>query len=146
MTIATTIPTPRVTPPSAKNGVPASRPRAVFRTIPTACRLPFALPDKRGVFVELYQAEWCLHSHKVRKRLTELGLDFQAHQVPAGKDDRTEMLERVGTHDIPVLVTDEGEPVAGEGDILAYLERFPERADIELHREMSRLDVPRFEA
>ena len=25
--------------------------------------------------MELYQAEWCPHSHKVRQRLTELGLD-----------------------------------------------------------------------
>ena len=31
--------------------------------------------------MELYQAEWCPHSHKVRQRLTELGIDFTARQV-----------------------------------------------------------------
>ena len=30
--------------------------------------------------VELYQAEWCPHSHNVRQRLTELGIDFMARQ------------------------------------------------------------------
>jgi hypothetical protein len=30
--------------------------------------------------IELYQAEWCPHSHPVRQRLTELGLDFVARQ------------------------------------------------------------------
>jgi glutaredoxin len=44
--------------------------------------------------MELYQAEWCPHSHKVRQRLTELGLDFVARQVPADPDDRDEMLRR----------------------------------------------------
>jgi glutaredoxin len=48
-------------------------------------------PGNRGR-MELYQAEWCPHSHKVRQRLTELGLDFVARQVPADPDDRDEML------------------------------------------------------
>src|SRR5205085_242499 len=37
--------------------------------------------------MELYQAAWCPHAHKVRQRLTELGLDFTARQVPAEPDD-----------------------------------------------------------
>jgi glutaredoxin len=28
--------------------------------------------------IELYQAEWCPHSHHVRQRLTEHGVDFVA--------------------------------------------------------------------
>jgi glutaredoxin len=36
--------------------------------------------------LELWQAEWCPYSHRVRQRLTELGLDFVAHQVAAGDD------------------------------------------------------------
>ena len=43
--------------------------------------------------IELYQAEWCPHSHKVRQRMTELGLDFVARQVAADKEDRPDELE-----------------------------------------------------
>jgi glutathione S-transferase len=96
--------------------------------------------------MELYQAEWCPHSHKVRQRLTELGLDFQARQVPADPDDREGMKEHVGTEEIPVLVTDAGKPICGEDDILEYLERFDERDDADAHREKSREEVPEFVA
>jgi glutaredoxin len=37
--------------------------------------------------VELFQAEWCPYSHRVRQRLTELGLDFTARQVAADPDE-----------------------------------------------------------
>jgi len=96
--------------------------------------------------MELYQAEWCPHSHKVRQRLTELGLDFHARQVPADPDDREDMKEHVGTEEIPVLVTDSGNPICGEDDILEYLERFDERDDADMHREKSREEVPEFAA
>ena len=96
--------------------------------------------------MELYQAEWCPHSHKVRQRLTELGLDFTARQVAADPDDRTEMDERVGTTEIPVLVTDDGAPVCGEDDILEHLDRFGERSDVSAHRDKSREEVPEFAA
>jgi glutaredoxin 2 len=76
--------------------------------------------------VELYQAEWCPHSHKVRQRLTEFGLDFWARQVAAEPDDREQMPQHVGTDEIPVLVPDDGAPVCGEDDILEYLSRFDE--------------------
>ncbi len=96
--------------------------------------------------MELYQAEWCPHSHKVRQRLTELGLDFTARQVPADPDDRATMKRRVGTDEIPVLVKDDGDPTCGEDDILEYLERYPERDDVDEHREKSREEVPEFVA
>ena len=95
--------------------------------------------------MELYQAEWCPHSHKVRQRLTELAIDFTARQVAAEPDDRKEMEERFGTNEIPVLVAG-GETVCGEDDILEYLERFDERADADAHREKSRDEVPEFAA
>jgi glutathione S-transferase len=94
--------------------------------------------------VELYQAEWCPHSHAVRQRLTELGVDFTARQVPADPDEREEMRRRVGTSSIPVLVPDGGEPVCGEDDILDYLRRFDDREDAEQHREKAREEVPTF--
>jgi glutathione S-transferase len=95
--------------------------------------------------MELYQAEWCPHSHKVRQKLTELGLDFTARQVAADPDARDEMERRVGTNEIPVLVPDNGEPLCGEDDILEYLDRFDESDDAEAHREKARLEVPTFE-
>jgi glutathione S-transferase len=94
--------------------------------------------------MELYQAEWCPHSHKVRQRLTELGLDVTVRQVAADPDDRDEMKRRLGTNEIPVLVPDSGQAVCGEDDILDFLKQFPERDDADSHREKSREEVPEF--
>jgi glutaredoxin 3 len=94
--------------------------------------------------MELYQSEWCPHSHKVRQRLTELGLDFWARQVPADPDEREEMQRVVGTNEIPVLLTDDGQPLCGEDEILDYLSRFDARQDVEVHREKAREEVPTF--
>jgi glutaredoxin 3 len=96
--------------------------------------------------MELYQAEWCPYSHKVRQRLTELGLDFTARQVPADPDDRTDMRDRVGTTEIPVLVVDEVGPIRGDEAILEYLGRYHECGDAGEHRAKSREEVPEFAA
>jgi glutathione S-transferase len=89
--------------------------------------------------LELFQAEWCPHSHKVRQRLTELGLDFVARQVAAERDDRTGGLE------IPTLVTARREVFTGEDEILAYLDRcFDERDDAPRHRAKAREEVKEF--
>lgn len=94
--------------------------------------------------MELYQAEWCPHSHKVRQRLTELGIDFTARQVPADPDERDDLERIAGTNEIPVLVTDDGQTVCGDDGILEYLERFEEREDADEHREKAREEVPEF--
>ena len=94
--------------------------------------------------MELYQAEWCPHSHKVRQRLTELGLDFVARQVPAEPDERETLREAAGTNEIPVLVTDDGETLKGEEQILPYLDRFHERDDAGRHRAKAREEVREF--
>jgi glutathione S-transferase len=94
--------------------------------------------------MDLYQAEWCPHSHKVRQKLTELGLDFTARQVAADPGERGELERRVGTNEIPVLVPDGGDPVCGEDHILEYLGRFDERPDADDHREKAREEVPTF--
>ena len=94
--------------------------------------------------MELYQAEWCPHSHRIRQRLTELGIDFSARQVAADPDDREEMERSTGTNEIPVLVTDDGQTVCGDEGILEFLERFEERGDAEQHREKAREEVPDF--
>jgi glutathione S-transferase len=94
--------------------------------------------------MELYQAEWCPHSHKVRQRLTELGLDFTARQVPADPDERDDLERLAGTNEIPVLVAD-GEVLRGEEEILPWLARFDERPDADEHRAKAREEVPDFE-
>lgn len=86
--------------------------------------------------IELYQAEWCPHSHRVRQRLTELGLDFVAHQVPVDPGERRELKRATGRRSIPTLVLDDGSVFGGDDEILAMLdERFAEPPDAHRHRE-----------
>ena len=63
----------------------------------------------------LYQAEWCPYSSAVRQRLTELGIDFVAKQVPPRQE------QREGEHEIPLLVTDDGERHEGTRAVFDYL-------------------------
>jgi glutathione S-transferase len=89
--------------------------------------------------LELWQAEWCPHSHAVRQRLTELGLDFVARQVAADKEDRPDRME------IPRLVTERREVLSGEEQILEWLDRhFDERDDAARHRAKARAEVKEF--
>ena len=89
--------------------------------------------------MELYQAEWCPHSHKVRQRLTEVGVDVVAHQVPAEPEDRHELESVTGRREIPTVRTDDGEVLSGEEEILPWLdERFAERPDADAHRAKAR--------
>jgi glutathione S-transferase len=94
--------------------------------------------------VELFQAEWCPHSHKVRQKLTELGVDFRARQVEANPDERESMVRETGTNEIPVLVIEGAEPLRGEDAILAYLDQLTPRADAEQHRAKAREEVRQF--
>jgi glutathione S-transferase len=86
---------------------------------------------------ELYQAEWCPHSQRVRQRFTELGVSFVARPVPAEPDDREEMRRRTGTDEIPVLVLEDGTAITGGADaIIAHLDgQYQERSDASQHRE-----------
>jgi glutaredoxin len=94
--------------------------------------------------MELFQAEWCPHSHAVRQRLTELGLDFVARQVAAEPKERDELARLAGTNEIPVLVADDGSVYRGDDEILGYLGQFDERPDAEEHREKAEEEVPEF--
>ena len=85
--------------------------------------------------LELFQAEWCPASHRVRERLTELGLDYVARQVPADKRKRSDLVAATGTDSVPVLVTDGGTVLDGEERILAYLgEHYLEPRGAWMHR------------
>jgi glutaredoxin 3 len=90
--------------------------------------------------IELYQAEWCPYSSRVRQRLTELGMSFVARQVPAESADREELRRKTGSDAIPALI-DDGDVVLGDADaLIAYLDRmYSERADAEQHRRQAEL-------
>ena len=71
--------------------------------------------------LELWQTEWCPASHRVRQRLTELGITYTIHQVPVEQHSRTKLHAATGANEIPVLIAG-GETVRGEQAIFAYLE------------------------
>lgn len=76
--------------------------------------------------LELYQTEWCPYSHRVRMRLTELGVDVILRQAPAGRASRRGLHERTGLYGIPTLIADDGTVVHGADEIVAFLDgRFP---------------------
>ena len=89
--------------------------------------------------ITLYQAEWCPFSSAVRERLTELGVDFVAHQVAAEKEERPDELE------IPRLRAETGELLSGEEEILPWLDdHYEERPDAGRHRAKAREEVKEF--
>jgi glutathione S-transferase len=106
-------------------------------SVPEACRLC----DDADV-LELWQAEWCPFSHRVRLRLTELRVDWVARTIPAARDERDAMDAATGTRSIPTLV-DGSTVVHGADAIIAYLdERLPEPADAARHRAQMRVEWP----
>jgi glutathione S-transferase len=86
------------------------------------------------MMLELWQTEWCHASHRIRERLTELGIDYVAHQVPVRREERGELVRATGASTIPVLVLADGEAVVGEEAIGAYLDGLPEPPGAETHR------------
>lgn len=90
--------------------------------------------------LQLYQAEWCPHSRKVRQRLTELGIDFVARQVAAEPGDREAMRAAVGEDEIPVLVREDGSTLVGEDEILPWLDGVAAAAGQEEQHRAKALD------
>ena len=85
--------------------------------------------------MKLYQAEWCPFSHRVRAKLTELGIDYEVVNVSASAKKREELEEIAGTRAIPVLV--DGERIISDsGEAISYLEQEYEADpdELELHR------------
>jgi len=89
--------------------------------------------------IKLYQAEWCPFSHRIRAKLTELGIDYEAVNVSASAERRVELKKITGNSTIPVL--EDGEKVLSDSsDILSYLEEEygTDHEELELHqRELS---------
>jgi glutaredoxin len=85
--------------------------------------------------MKLYQAEWCPFSHRVRAKLTELGIDYELVNVSASAKKREELEEVAGTKAIPVLV--DGQRVISDSDeAISYLEHEYEAdpEELKLHR------------
>ncbi len=103
--------------------------------------------EQDGPMHELYQTEWCPFSHKVRQRMTELGLPFVAHQVEPQPDQRAAMQAAVGSQIIPVLVLEDGTVLDGDAhEIVEELgRRFEENEHSAEHHER-RVEVLAFEA
>ena len=89
--------------------------------------------------IKLYQAEWCPFSHRIRAKLTELGIDYEAVNVSASAEKRAELKEITGNSTIPVLA--DGEKIFSDSsEILSYLEEKYEAdpEELKLHqRELS---------
>jgi glutathione S-transferase len=89
--------------------------------------------------MKLYQAEWCPFSHRVRAKLTELGIGYEIVNVPASTKNREELEEVAGTRAIPVLVDGE-RVITDSGEAITYLEQNyetdPEQLDLH-RRELS---------
>jgi glutathione S-transferase len=96
--------------------------------------------------LELYQTEWCPFSHRVRQKLTELGLGFIAHQVEPNPPERDTMRAAVGADVIPVLVLDDGTVLDQDADgIIAELDaRYPGNPHTAEHHER-RIEALAFE-
>jgi glutaredoxin/uncharacterized protein (DUF302 family) len=85
--------------------------------------------------MRLYQAEWCPFSHRVRAKLTELGIYYEIVNVPAATKNRDELEEVAGARAIPVLV-DGDRVITDSGEAISYLEQRREQdpEELRLHR------------
>ncbi len=88
--------------------------------------------------LELFQTEWCRGSQRVRQRLTELGIDFVARQVPEDPESRDDLERLSGTRTVPVLMFEDGAVLPGTERILDYLDNLPRRPDAPAHSEKAR--------
>ena len=71
--------------------------------------------------IKLYQAEWCPFSHRVRAKLTELGVGYEVVNVSASSERREELKDITGDSAIPALV--DGEKVISDSDeAISYLQ------------------------
>ena len=72
--------------------------------------------------IVLYQAEWCSYCGYVRKKLTDLLLDYTIINVPHSHAERAEVKAVSGQTSIPVMV--DGDVILDDDDtIIPYLEK-----------------------
>jgi glutaredoxin len=85
--------------------------------------------------MKLYQAEWCPFSHRVRAKLTELGIGYEIVNVSASTKNRAELEKVAGTRAIPVLVDGE-RVITDSSEAISYLEQkhAADPEELEVHR------------
>ena len=89
--------------------------------------------------VELYQAEWCPHSHRV----ASVRPNLVVHRVTVHPADRMSMEGATGRRSMITLVLDDGTLVGGDDEILAVLDRrFTETSEAEGHRAKAAEEWP----
>ena len=74
--------------------------------------------------LELYVLSGCPFCTKVTRKLDELGLDYETHEVPRSHANRTEVEAISGQTGVPVLVDPEHgvDGMPESDDIVEYLE------------------------
>lgn len=73
--------------------------------------------------IVLYQAEWCPYCASVRRKMTDLLLDYKLVNVPEDHGKRTVVKTISGQTGIPTMV--DGDTVIADDDeaIISYLEK-----------------------
>jgi len=97
--------------------------------------------------LELFQTEWCPASHRVRERLTELGVDYVNRQVPVERKARSELRAAIGRDTIPAVRLENGSAVVGEEEILALVDELfatPRTEEEDAHRQKAEKARRRF--
>lgn len=81
-----------------------------------------SVPSDGKPKIKLYNASWCWYCQRVRDKLDELGLAYEAVEVPIRHSERTEVIAVSGQPSVPVLV--DGSNVLDDDDIIIpYLEK-----------------------
>ncbi len=75
--------------------------------------------------LELYELEGCPYCAKVKRKLDELGLDYESHMVPRSHSERNEVEAVSGQTGVPVLIDNDNgiDGMSESDDIVAYLEK-----------------------
>ena len=74
--------------------------------------------------IQLYELTGCPYCRTVKRKLEELGLDYETHEVPSQHSKRETVQEISGQTGVPVIVDEDHgvEGMAESSDIVAYLE------------------------
>lgn len=74
--------------------------------------------------LKLYELNGCPYCAKVKRKLDELGLEYESVMVPSSHSKRDEVKEVSGQTGVPVLVDEEHgvEGMPESDDIVKYLE------------------------
>ncbi|MCK8828213.1 glutathione S-transferase N-terminal domain-containing protein [Natroniella acetigena] len=72
--------------------------------------------------IKLYQFESCPYCVKVRRKLDQLGLDYEKVEVSRDRSQRAKIKELSGQIKVPVIEDSDGTVVNDSAKIVEYLE------------------------